>query len=105
MLLLYFNQNKPETPGNIAKKLGLSNPTISNVLQTLEKNNYIKKMKLKEDRRSSIVYLSDEGMEFIKEFVPLYAQKYEQLFSNFDTSELNNLKNSSLKLISNLNYF
>ncbi len=43
LLILYLNNNEPETPGSLSKKLGLSGPTISNVLKTLGQKKFIKK--------------------------------------------------------------
>ncbi|WP_147289478.1 MarR family transcriptional regulator [Sebaldella termitidis] len=42
LLLLHLNKDSFETPSSISKKLGLSTPTISNVLKTLHKKNIFK---------------------------------------------------------------
>ena len=43
LLLLVISENGFETPGSISRKLGLSNPTISNVIKTLNKKELVKK--------------------------------------------------------------
>ena len=105
LLILYLNNNEPETSGNISKKLGLSAPTISNVIKTLSQKNFIKKIKEKNDKRISKISLTEEGYSFLDDFIPGYYQKYQQLFMDFTDKDLENLKFISLKLFHNLNLF
>ena len=105
LLILYLNNNEPETPGSLSKKLGLSGPTISNVLKTLGQKKFIKKAKDENDQRISKVSITEEGYSFLDDFLPGYYEKYEQLFSNFESGELQNLKLISLKLFHNLDTF
>ena len=105
LLLLHSNKNSFETPSSIAKKLGLSIPTISNVLKTLHKKEYIQKQTLPENKKSSYITLDKNGIDFLKVFIPLCRKKYEDFLSNFNTKELYNLENLSLKIFSNLDFF
>lgn len=105
MLLLLSNEKVPETATSISKKLGLSNATISNVLSTLEKKKFIKKDKLKKDRRVCNIYLTKNGIKFLIEFIPLYYSKYAQFFSDLRSKELNEISLLSFKLSENLDLF
>ena len=105
LLLLHSSKAFSETTSSISKKLGLSIPTISNVLSTLHKKKFIQKKSLPKDKRSTYIGLDRNGVDFLKKFIPLYKQKYEELFSNFNINELDDLKNLSLKIFFNLNDF
>ena len=105
MIVLYLNENIPQTPTNLSKKFGLSTTTISNVLNTLHKNGFIKKENHEKDKRSHRISLSDNGIEFLNKFLPNYYSKYEPLFSNFQKEEIENLKTLLLKIFFNLDSF
>ena len=105
LLLLHLNKDSFETPSSISKKLGLSTPTISNVLKTLHKKEYIQKQTAPENKKSSYITLDKNGINFLKDFIPFYKEKYENFLSNFNADELNYLKELSLKIFSNLDSF
>ena len=105
LLLLHLNKDSFETPSSISKKLGLSTPTISNVLKTLHKKEYIQKQTSPENKKSSYITLDKNGINFLKDFIPYCKEKYEDFLSNFDAEELNYLKELSLKIFSNLDSF
>ncbi len=105
LLLLHLNKDSFETPSSISKKLGLSTPTISNVLKTLHKKEYIQKQTSQENKKSSYITLDKNGINFLKDFIPFYKEKYENFLSNFNADELNYLKELSLKIFSNLDSF
>ena len=85
--------------------MGLSTPTISNVLKTLHKKEYIQKRISQENKKSSYIILDKNGINFLKDFIPFRKEKYEDFLSNFDVNELNYLKELSLKIFSNLDSF
>ena len=105
LLLLVISENGFETPGTISKKLGLSNPTISNVIKTLNNKKFVKKEISKKDRRFCNIYLTPEGSVFLDNVMSEYHLKYEKLLMNFSDEELKYLKHNSLKLFCNLDFF
>ena len=105
MLLLLLSEETPETPTGISKKLGLSNATISNVLRTLEKNGFIKKEKIKSDKRICSIFLTNHGIEFLKEFLPVYYSKYILYLLNLKQKELKGIFLLTSKLSENLDHY
>ncbi len=105
LLLLVISENGFETPGSISKKLGLSNPTISNVTKTLNKKKLVKKEASKKDKRFCNIYITSQGLTFLNKIMPEYHLKYERLLTNFNDEELKYLKHNSLKLFCSLDFF
>lgn len=105
LLLLVISENGFETPGSISKKLGLSNPTISNVIKTLNKKDLVKKSLSERDRRFCNIYITPAGLTFLDKVMSEYHLKYEKLLMNFNDEELKYLKHNSLKLFCNLDFF
>ena len=105
LLLLIISENEFETPGSISKKLGLSNPTISNAIKTLNKKNFVKKTVSEKDRRFCNIHITPAGITFLDKVMAEYHLKYERLLMNFTNEELKYFKNNSLKLFCNLDFF
>jgi DNA-binding MarR family transcriptional regulator len=105
LLLLHLNKGVYETAGSLSQKLGLSGPTISNVLNTLSRKEFIKRVKDENDKRVVQITITEEGTSFMDSFIPQHYLKYKQLFSNFSAEELENLKILLLKLFHNWDTF
>ena len=102
LLLLFVNKNKVLTPGSISKKLGLSNPTISNVIKTLNKKQFLKKEVSPKDRRYCNISITPAGLDFLDRVMSEYHVIYEKLLMDFSDGELENLDQNSLKIFYNL---
>lgn len=102
LFLLSVNKNKFLTPGSISKKLGLSSPTISNVVKTLNKKQFLKKEVSPKDRRYCNISITPAGLDFLDRVMSGYHLIYEKLLMNFSDEELENLDQNSLKLFYNL---
>lgn len=53
-------------PGNLAKELGVSKPRIAAMLCSLERKKLIKRSISKDDKRSSVIVITDKGREWVK---------------------------------------
>ena len=105
LLLLVISEKGFETPGSISKRLGLSNPTISNVTKTLNKKKLVKKEVPEKDKRFCNIRITPKGLTFLNEVMSEYHLKYERLLMNFNDEELKYLKHNSIKLFCNLDFF
>ena len=105
LLLLVISENGFETPGSISRKLGLSNPTISNVIKTLNKKELVKKEVSEKDKRFCNICITSKGLIFLNEVMSEYHLKYERLLMNFTSEDLKYLKHNSLKLFCSLDFF
>lgn len=68
ILLLQTIRNKGEiTIGELAKEMNLSQATVTNIIDRLEKRDLVYREKSKEDKRKVHAYLTDQASEILKD--------------------------------------
>jgi DNA-binding MarR family transcriptional regulator len=76
----------PPTISELAEQLKVTKPTVTNALERLEQEGYLKKVPSSEDRRVWHVYLSTKGLK-ISELHDQIHQGYAKFFENSLTTE------------------
>lgn len=79
MKFLFRRENGAVTQHDIEKGLGMSNPTVTGVLQKLEKKEFITRQPNPEDARSKLVFLTDQAMKSKEEVLEIGAEVDRQL--------------------------
>lgn len=77
----------PLTQNVLASKLLRSAPNITTVLSNLERDGYVKRTLLENDRRSRRVSLTPEGRRLIARVFPKHARRVAALMSVLDADE------------------
>ena len=86
--LAYLSQNGNEvTQIMISKLSGIDVMTVSQILNLLEKNDFVKRKEHSRDTRAKAVILSKKGEEVLQKAVPLVEQIDEIFFEKLDTDE------------------
>ena len=86
--LAYLSQNGNEvTQVMISKLSGIDVMTVSQILNLLEKNDFVKRKEHSRDTRAKAVILSKKGEEVLQKAVPLIEQIDEIFFKKLDTDE------------------
>ena len=86
--LAYLSQNGNEiTQIMISKLSGIDVMTVSQILNLLEKNDFVKRKEHSKDTRAKAVILSKKGEEVLQKAVPLVEQIDEIFFEKLDTDE------------------
>jgi len=87
---------KPMTPGDLSLKLRVGSGRIANALKTLERKGYVIRRSDKEDRRRTLVSLTDAGYAFIEDHIRKMkaffsgliaeygARNYEEFLTRFE---------------------
>ena len=92
---LYFNlvgcNENGVCPAQLAERFSVKSATISGILATMEKDGFITRGRCKEDRRRVRVNLTEEGREFMKEFMPKHFRNMIILLKKVDMDELKEL--------------
>lgn len=67
ILCYLIEQDKEVTSGDISSALNMSTPRMSAALNTLEKKNYIKRKRYKNDARKTIIVITEDGINYLNE--------------------------------------
>ena len=86
--LAYLLQDSDEvTQVMISKLSGIDVMTVSQILNLLEKNDFVKRKEHSRDTRAKAVILNKKGEEVLQKAVPLVEQIDEIFFGKLDTDE------------------
>ena len=86
--LAYLSQDSNEvTQVMISKLSGIDVMTVSQILNLLEKNDFVKRKEHSKDTRAKAVILNKKGEEILQKAVPLVEQIDENFFKKLDTDE------------------
>lgn len=77
----------PLCQGELSEKLLKSNGNITLVLDNLEKQGLIERIRLKDDRRKIMIHLTQPGKELILKLFPSIAASIEHIFSALSAQE------------------
>lgn len=75
----------------LSDKLGLTNSTVSGIVDRLEKMNFVERVRSEEDRRVVYVRLSPDFQELHKDFHKRAEKNIEDLLLNADPKELDKI--------------
>ena len=75
---------------------------MTRILQTLEKNGYVKREPDQADRRRLSVYLTTEGRRLRKRLTPIVMNLLNQSFSGFKQADVDLLDSFHRRIIDNL---
>ena len=92
-------------PAQLAERFNVKSATISGILSTMEKDGLITRGRCKEDRRRVKVNLTQQGREFMKEFLPKHFRNMNVLLNEVDIDELKDLETRLDKMRKNLDEF
>lgn len=86
--LAYLLQDSDEvTQVMISKLSGIDVMTVSQILNLLEKNDFVKRKEHSKDTRAKAVILNKKGEKVLQKAVPLVEQIDEIFFGKLDTDE------------------
>ncbi len=66
--LRFLYYNKPRDLSTIADFMGVSKPTVTGLMNTLEKDGFVKRAHDEEDRRRVDIILTEKSLELFKRF-------------------------------------
>ena len=86
--LAYLSQNGDEvTQVMISKLSGIDVMTVSQILNLLEKNDFVKRKEHSRDTRAKAVILNKKGEEILQKAIPLVEQIDEFFFGKLNNDE------------------
>lgn len=71
LMMLYSNSDKPVRQADIEEKFSLTNPTVTGIIQNLEKKGFVQRAQNPDDGRSKLVVLTNKAAAMREEISPL----------------------------------
>ncbi len=88
--------------GKLANKILITGGNMTVILDNLEKNGFIERIKSPNDRRSLFIHITDKGKDLIKSVFPSHINYVSNVFSVLTEDELITLGNLLKKLGTNI---
>lgn len=81
-------QEGPRTAGQLAERLNLTTGAVSNVIDRLEKGNYVKRSPDSNDRRKVIVTVNEDMLSSTNTIYSSMGEAFEKLLETYSVEEL-----------------
>src|SRR4030066_1885793 len=92
MLLFFLQKNDGSSLTQISQGLMLENPTVTGLVDRLEKSGYVKRSDHPSDRRVYLVYLTEKGSMVAKRALPIIKRLNEQIKEGYSEEEIESFK-------------
>jgi DNA-binding MarR family transcriptional regulator len=92
MLLFYLQKNNGLSLTQISQGLMLENPTVTGLIDRLEKSGYVKRSDHPDDRRVYLVHITEKGNKVANKALPIIKKLNEQIKEGYSKSEIDDFK-------------
>jgi DNA-binding MarR family transcriptional regulator len=92
MLLFFLQKNDGLSLTQISQGLILENPTVTGLIDRLEKSGYVKRSDHPNDRRVYLVYLTEKGNIVANKALPIVRRLNEQIKEGYSKEEIEGFK-------------
>ena len=92
MLLFYLQKNNGSSLTQISQGLMLENPTVTGLIDRLEKLGYVKRSDHPNDRRVYLAYLTEKGNKVANKALPIVKKINEQIKEGYSEKEMAGFK-------------
>jgi DNA-binding MarR family transcriptional regulator len=92
MLLFFLQKNDGSSLTQISQGLMLENPTITGLVDRLEKSGYVKRSEHPDDRRVYLVHITEKGKKVANKALPIVKKLNEEIKKGYSKEEVENFK-------------
>jgi DNA-binding MarR family transcriptional regulator len=92
MLLFFLQKNDGPSLTQISQGLMLENPTVTGLIDRLEKLGYVKRSDHPNDRRVYLVHITEKGNKVANKALPIIKKLNEQIKEGYSKSEIDDFK-------------
>lgn len=89
----------PRTPAELAEAAGVTRATMTGLIDTLERDGFVKRMPDPEDRRMMSVVLTGKAQQFLRDLLPGHFQLMAALMRPLDETERQTLVQLLSKIV------
>ena len=94
VVLKHLQYDSPKSVSSIAQSLGVSKPTVTGIMNTLEKDGYITRNRDGADRREVIISLTDKSRKLFDSLESQGGYLMDELFSSIPQRDIENFSNA-----------
>ena len=94
VILKHLQYDSPKSVSSIAISLGVSKPTVTGIMNTLEKDGYIARNRDGADRREVIISLTDKSRKLFDSLESQGGYLMDELFSSIPQQDIENFSNA-----------
>lgn len=87
LLLLYRNMERGLLPSELADSIGVTRATVTGLLDGLERDGLVERVKHPKDRRMHIIKLTNKGLHILKKLLPDHFVLTSKLMNTLSTHE------------------
>jgi DNA-binding MarR family transcriptional regulator len=87
LMLLSHDPERPANPGDLADRSNVTRATMTGLIDTLERDGFVKREHAPDDRRMMSVRLTDEGRAFLDKILPEHFRRIASLMSRLTEAE------------------
>lgn len=91
-----------QTPASIAEQLWYDRPTMTGIIERLEKQGLVTRENSLSDRRSHRIMLTDKALELLQKTDVSIREVDAMTFEGFEKKEIENINDYLLRIIENL---
>jgi len=92
MLLFFLQKNDGSSLTQISQGLMLENPTVTGLIDRLEKLDYVKRSDHPDDRRVYLVRITEKGKKVANKALPIIKKLNEEIKKGYSKGEIENFK-------------
>jgi DNA-binding MarR family transcriptional regulator len=92
MLLFFLQKNNGSSLTQISQGLMLENPTVTGLIDRLEKLGYVKRSDHPSDRRVYLVHITEKGKKVANKALPIVKKLNEEIKKGYSKEEVENFK-------------
>ena len=92
MLLFFLQENNGLSLTQISQGLMLENPTVTGLIDRLEKLGYVKRGDHPNDRRVYLVHLTEKGNKVANKALPIVKKLNQEIKKGYSKEEVENFK-------------
>lgn len=93
LMLLTRHPPQPVNPGELADCAGVTPATMTGLIDTLERDGFVRRQPDASDRRMMLVALTAKGRSFLKKIVPQYYRRVSALMAHTSVANRKTLVN------------
>jgi DNA-binding MarR family transcriptional regulator len=92
MLLFFLQKNDGSSLTQISQGLMMENPTVTGLIDRLEKLGYVKRSDHPNDRRVYLVHITEKGRKVANKALPIVKKLNEEIKKDYSKEEIENFK-------------